>query len=139
MTGLMLCAKVAKSLPGSTRIGPSRHCAETNMSPILRYPDIDFPVKVDMNPAIATFPSGKTYAIAGSTWIQLPTGSTREDLPKWMEWHPPVSQTESIEVKGSKGNTYVVTKNTVTGAVSCSCPGHKYRGKCKHTAAAEWL
>jgi len=34
-------------------------------------------------------------------------------------------------VQGSKGNTYTVTLKGKT--LVCSCPGHTYRGKCKHT------
>jgi hypothetical protein len=103
--------------------------------PITHYPNIDFPVKVHLNPTVATFPSGKTYAIAGSTWIQVPSGTTREDLPKWMVWEPPASSL-TAEVKGSKGNSYTVRRNPRNNAVSCSCPGFKFRGKCKHLKAA---
>jgi len=35
-------------------------------------------------------------------------------------------------VQGSKGNTYTVTLKGKT--LVCSCPGHTYRGKCKHLA-----
>ena len=35
-----------------------------------------------------------------------------------------------IEFIGSKGNTYYVTDED--GKISCTCPGYKYRGKCKH-------
>jgi hypothetical protein len=34
-----------------------------------------------------------------------------------------------IEVKGSKGNTYLVHKEQGT----CTCPGFTFRGTCKHT------
>jgi hypothetical protein len=33
-------------------------------------------------------------------------------------------------VAGSKGNTYQV--ELVDGAYTCTCPGHKYRGNCRH-------
>ena len=36
---------------------------------------------------------------------------------------------ERIEFTGSKGNTYVVT---VSDRIACTCPGYKFRGKCKH-------
>lgn len=40
----------------------------------------------------------------------------------------------SIEVKGSKGDTYIVTKEH--GKSSCTCPGFGFRRTCKHLAMA---
>lgn len=40
----------------------------------------------------------------------------------------------SIEVKGSKGDTYIVTKES--GKSSCTCPGFSFRRTCKHLALA---
>ena len=37
----------------------------------------------------------------------------------------------SWTVAGSKGANYTVTE--LNGQVTCSCPGHKFRGSCKHT------
>lgn len=40
-----------------------------------------------------------------------------------------------IEVKGSNGNSYFVTKQ---GSRSiCTCPGFQFRGKCRHILEAE--
>lgn len=41
------------------------------------------------------------------------------------------SQDKTWIVKGSKGDEYTVTQ--VGNKLICSCPGSKYRGKCKHT------
>ncbi len=106
------------------------------IDPIERYPDVEFPIEVSQNPTISTMPSGKTWAIEGSTWIQVPTGSTREDLPKWMKWTSPALSYEEVKVEGSKGNTYTVRKNTKTGEITCTCPGFEYRGKCKNRSKA---
>ena len=38
------------------------------------------------------------------------------------------------EFIGSKGNTYVVTVDG-DGDISCTCPGYRFRGKCKHYTA----
>jgi len=106
------------------------------LDPILAFPDMEFPVKVRTNPVISTFPSGKTYAISEAIWIPIPGDSTRADLQRWMTWDKPESQFEKIEVSGSRGNTYVVRRSRATGEVSCSCPGFKWRGKCKHITKA---
>jgi hypothetical protein len=106
------------------------------IDPIERYPDVEFPIEVSCNPTISVFPSGKTWAIAGSTWMRVPTGSTREDLPKWMKWSPPARSYEDVKIAGSKGSTYIVRRNTKTREVTCTCPGFKYRGKCKHLPLA---
>ena len=106
------------------------------LDPIERYPDREFPVEVSCSPTISTFPSGKTYAVAAGTWIQVPIGSTREDLPKWMKYVPLRPTYDEVKVEGSKGNTYTVRRDTKTGKKICSCPGFKWRGKCKHLKKA---
>jgi hypothetical protein len=103
---------------------------------ILAFPDKKFPVKVKCNPVISTFPSGITYAISESIWIPIPASSTRADLKRWMSWEQPGSQFDEAKVSGSRGNTYVVRRNKATGTLSCSCPGFKWRGKCKHLTKA---
>lgn len=42
--------------------------------------------------------------------------------------------TERRTVKGSKGNTYELTKTN--GKWTCTCPGFEYRKDCKHVRAA---
>ena len=44
---------------------------------------------------------------------------------------PFVSTIREVNVKGSKGNQYTVTVDNDI-AVSCTCPGYTFRGKCKH-------
>lgn len=34
-------------------------------------------------------------------------------------------------VMGSKGERYTITE--YNGKLQCTCPGHKFRGKCRHT------
>ena len=46
------------------------------------------------------------------------------------DYTPVKSSRETITVQGSKGNTYIVTKEN--GKVSCSCPGYGFRKTCKH-------
>ena len=47
-----------------------------------------------------------------------------------LDYTPVKSEREVITVQGSKGNTYIVTKEN--GKATCSCPGHQYRKTCKH-------
>lgn len=42
---------------------------------------------------------------------------------------------EKWEFTGSKGDTYVVRK--IDGQLSCSCPGYRFRGDCKHLQLAK--
>jgi hypothetical protein len=35
------------------------------------------------------------------------------------------------EVKGSRGDTYIVER--VDGTLTCTCSGFRFRGKCRHT------
>jgi hypothetical protein len=44
-------------------------------------------------------------------------------------------KTETWKVDGSKGNSYVVQK--IDGQLSCSCPGYRFRGDCKHLQLAK--
>ena len=50
-----------------------------------------------------------------------------EDSPEAM---PPVTETKSWTIAGSKGNEYVVTLDH--GRYTCTCPGFNFRGTCKH-------
>ena len=139
--GPMPCARMVIFQIGSTKTGHTRPVAaevlmDETLDPILAFPDKKFPVKVKCNPVISTFPSGITYAISESIWIPIPASSTRADLKRWMSWEQPGSQFDEAKVSGSRGNTYVVRRNKATGTLSCSCPGFKWRGKCKHLTKA---
>jgi hypothetical protein len=95
---------------------------------------LDLPVRVSMNPFIARLQSG-TYAISGATWIPVPDGTTRADLPKYMTWEPFTEAPQAPSgrvwtVQGSKGQTYTV--EAVSGFLTCSCKGYQFRRKCRH-------
>lgn len=46
------------------------------------------------------------------------------------DYVPVNSNRETITVQGSKGNTYIVTKEN--GKATCTCPGFGFRKTCKH-------
>jgi hypothetical protein len=52
--------------------------------------------------------------------------STRPDSEESQT--PPAGET--WEVEGSKGNRYTVSRDS--GRWSCTCPGHGFRGRCRH-------
>ncbi len=91
-------------------------------------------------PAIWYSPaSGKTYAGSGGVQIEVDADWKLEDVQGFFCWgaearnigKPPVSQdVKKIEVKGSKGQKYTVTK---TGhSWKCECRGFQFRQDCKH-------
>jgi hypothetical protein len=41
------------------------------------------------------------------------------------------SQARTVKIEGSKDNVYTLTIAT-DGSLTCSCPGSKFRGTCKH-------
>ena len=94
------------------------------------------PVTVTWPPVLSRMPvSGQLYAISGSTWIPVPDGTTRADLPKYMTWDRPTvasdaPQMERWTVEGSKGNSYRV--EAFNGLWRCSCKGYEFRRKCRH-------
>ena len=92
------------------------------------------PRKVRIPPGIVSMPwVGKTYAISGGDWIEVPEGTTQAEVGRWMVYAPAKIETveaQAWEVEGSKGNTYTVRFD---GRWSCTCAGFKFRRECKHT------
>ena len=91
-------------------------------------------------PGIWTAPvSGKRYAGSGGTHIEIDDDWTLADVEGFFCWgeearrlqNPEEAQdTKSIEVKGSKGQKYTVTKTGSTW--KCECRGFAFRRDCKH-------
>jgi len=84
--------------------------------------------------------TGKTYAGSGGTFIEIDPDWTLDDIQEFFvwgaearkHWDPNYSDEpeKTIEVKGSKGATYKVTK---TGpSWKCECRGFQFRQDCKH-------
>ena len=93
------------------------------------------PIEVTIPPAIfSSIVSGKTYGVAGSVWVEVPEGTTLDELTAYMVYKPrktvSTARENSWSVKGSKGNVYTVKLSE--GVYSCSCPGYGFRRKCRH-------
>ena len=97
------------------------------------------PKKVTMPPAICHMPwVDKTYAIAGSVWVEVPHGTEISDVSKYMVfegWKDSSVCAVAYEVVGSGGNKYKVQRSS-EDTWSCSCMGYKFRGACKHIRKA---
>jgi hypothetical protein len=68
------------------------------------------PLKLDVR--------GRKFQEVPNTWGYEPGQAAEPEGRSWT-------------VAGSKGAEYTVTE--LNGQVSCTCPGHKFRGTCKHT------
>ena len=82
---------------------------------------------------------GKTFAVSGETWIEVPDGSTLEDADKlfcWgvegrKHWDPDYTEEKNQwEITGSKDKKYMVTQNGTSW--HCECAGYRFRRDCKH-------
>ena len=92
-------------------------------------------------PTIWTAPlSGKRYAGSGGVQIEVDDDWTLDDIQEFFCWGSEARKywdsnysdepTKTIEVKGSKGKTYKVTKTGPTW--KCECRGFQFRSDCKH-------
>ena len=106
------------------------------------------PVAVSMNPALVRF-GVQLYAVSGGTWIPVPDGTTRDDLPRYMTWEPAraaVSRPGSSQPPGVlgasgrqqtrlwkvQGNGGEYTVREQGGVWSCECKGFSFRRNCRH-------
>ena len=76
------------------------------------------------------------YIIAGTTErIMFKTPMKFDRKYRKFKTLENIAERQGIEVKGSKGNSYFVTKQG--SRYVCSCPGFQFRGRCKHAAEVE--
>ena len=98
---------------------------------------MDLPIRVRMPPLLLTSHTGTRYAVAGSVWVEVPAGTTREDLPAYLLHERPAlpepAPDQSWSVQGSNGNAYTVRLRD--DQWTCTCPGFGWRRKCKHVEA----
>ena len=86
-------------------------------------------------PAILPKLDGKVYVVSGGPWVEVPDGTTLDDL----EWHPTFEQKvveKPQEFHGltwsSDGKKMYHLVITTDGASSCECTGFFYRRNCRH-------
>ena len=88
-------------------------------------------------PAIFQSHTGTWYVISGSTWVEVPEGTTLDDV----EWVRPVKAqkvrpTQVQLVPGSSGSRYRVAL-WPDGGASCECWGYRrWRKPCRHIKMA---
>lgn len=59
-------------------------------------------------------------------------GRQFREVPNSWGYEPGKAAGRTWTVSGSKGAEYTLTE--LNGQVTCSCPGHKFRGACRHVA-----
>mgnify|MGYP001465727408 CR=1 FL=1 len=97
---------------------------------------MEYPVKVTMPPALMRGPD-KTWIVAGCM-IQVPQGTTQEEMHKWVTYVPPAPPQNVWKISSSSGGSYTVNR-WPNGSWTCSCPGHKFHKRCKHVTEAKKL
>jgi hypothetical protein len=81
-----------------------------------------------MSQAVAYVPRGSKKLFRFKNPLKIDTrGRTFVELEQGAEETP---DPEVITVEGSKGSKYYLTQEN--GQWTCTCPGFKYRGSCKH-------
>lgn len=80
-------------------------------------------------PSFVTFGEQK-YLIPG--WIPVDPDTTFSDVEHINPYA--AIKSETFEIEGSRGANYTVTvtKSNGKNRVTCTCPGSKFRGNCKH-------
>lgn len=74
--------------------------------------------------AVFEFKKPIRISTRGRKFVEVPNTfnySIKEEKSEGQRW----------EVKGSKGDTYIVEK--IDNVLKCTCSGFKFRGACKHT------
>ena len=87
------------------------------------------PIRVSMPPALLKG-HDQTFIVAGCM-IPVPEGTTRADFDRWVIYERPTGPLQVFKVPSSSGGTYTV-KQLRDKSWTCSCPGYKFHGRCKH-------
>lgn len=77
------------------------------------------------------FKSPISIDIRGRKFVELKNRKAERDEVYFEKTKAETKPTDAIEVQGSNGNVYLVTKN-IYGKYNCTCPGFSFRRTCKH-------
>jgi len=97
-------------------------------------------------PTVTQGQGNRIYAVSGPVWIEVPEGTTLTDAQElfcWgnearKHWDKDYSEdVKSIQVTGSKGQKYTVTKRGPKW--ECQCRGFAFRRDCKHVQQLRML
>lgn len=72
----------------------------------------------------------------GRKFIELKDRRAESDEIYFGKKQPEVRPSNAIEVQGSNGKVYLLTKNA-SGKYSCTCPGFSFRHTCKHVTGVK--
>lgn len=81
--------------------------------------------------ALFKFSKPMTLDVRGRKFIEVKNKKTESDEIYFGKPTPEVKPSNAIEVQGSNGKVYLLTKNA-SGKYSCTCPGFTFRHTCKH-------
>jgi queuine/archaeosine tRNA-ribosyltransferase len=74
--------------------------------------------------------------IRGRKFIELKDRKAEKDEVYFGKKKAEVKPNNAIEVQGSNGKVYLLTKN-VSGSYTCTCPGFTFRHTCKHISGVK--
>lgn len=97
---------------------------------------IPYKVKSLSPPAIIPKLGGKTYALLGGKWFEIPSDTKLEDLDEYWEKMypdtPKISHKDGVWHRVSSKGTKKYKVVLKDGQFSCECPGFMFRKYCRH-------
>jgi len=86
--------------------------------------------------ALFKFKKPISIDLRGRKFVELKDRKVERDEVYFGKKEPDVKPSNAIEVQGSNGKVYLLTKNA-SGKYSCTCPGFTFRHTCKHSVGVK--